>query len=671
MSNQDHQFYQSVTNLIRQNNYDNAINELESFLKQNKNDETAMSIYSSALMRKGEEKRAIDVLHQIIAIYPESYAAHADLAFTSMKLGNNEQAIDSFEKAKNLKPDFYQAWVFLGKLYFDEKKYKDAVNAVEEAEKYDPFDQDYKRMQQAMQEQKPNIAEQIARDILRKQPGHPRAGFMLAHLASTVEAHEERADILRHCLEYHPANMILRNELVTAYEAIGDYELARDEAAILVQTDDNYKNYWVQSRIFGHLGDHENALIAAEKTAEKVKDDVDELGKVDLMLGHAYRVLGRRKESEEAYKNCLKNTPYNGAGWWGLADLKTYKFSEEDKMEMKRLIASEEIDPAQRCQVAFALAKAYESEGKIKETIDQYKIANGMRPNIDYKPEYNDQFCNRHLKAYEKNTLKKQAAPQPAGATPIFIVGMPRAGSTLIEQILSSHSKIEGTMELSTLPKLERKIKIFGGKKYKEHFPEVVEKFDETELANFGQEYIEKTKPYRTNKEFFIDKMPPNFERVGLIHKIMPQAIIIDARRHPLDCSYSAFKQHFAGGHEYSYDLENIGKYYNNYLKFMDHWDNVLPGKVICIQYEEMVRNTEATVRKLLDHIGVDFEEGCLEFYKNKRAVKTASSEQVRQPIYTKGMGQWMPVKDELGQLFDSLGEETLKRFEQFLPENN
>jgi len=260
-----------------------------------------------------------------------------------------------------------------------------------------------------------------------------------------------------------------------------------------------------------------------------------------------------------------------------------------------------------------------------------------------------------------------QAKPEPAGPTPIFIVGMPRAGSTLIEQILASHSHIEGTMELMTLPYLKRTIRMAGGRRFNKNYLQALREFSQAELSAFGQSYLDETAIYRTSKPYFIDKLPANFERIGLIHKILPQAIIIDARRHPMDCGFSAYKQHFANGQEYSYNLDHIGQYFNIYLQLMDHWDDVLPGKVKLVQYEELVRDTEAWVRQILAHVGVDFENECLRFYENKRAVKTASSEQVRQPIYTNSIGRWQTVSDRLRPLSDSLGEETMARFHRYL----
>lgn len=668
MNNKHNTIYQSVTDLIQKGNFEKALADIEGFLKSNPDDEIGLSIYGNALLRSGNQNKAIETFKRSIDKYPKSYAAHTDLAFVSMKVGEIEQAIISFENAAHLNPKFYLAWASLGKLYFENAQYSKALDAVENAENNDPFDADYKKMQKAMQEEKFSAGEQIARDILKKQPGHPRAAYMLAHIASKVGAHEEQADILRYCLEHHPANQIIRKELVVTYEEIGDYQVALEEAKILSKLEKNSLHYCKLSRIYSQLGNHENALLSAEKAASCVEHDIEELGQIDLLRGHALRVLGRRKESEDAYKRCIKNTKNNGAGWWGLADLKTYKFSDEDMQDMEKLSNDQNINAEQRCQAAFSLAKAHENNGDKETAFNWYRIGNNLRPNLTFNADKNDDYCESFLKTFDNKMLKVQANPKPDGPTPIFIVGMPRAGSTLIEQILSSHSQIEGTMELSTLPKLGRKIKIRGGQKFKQHYPECFINFNEAELAEFGQEYIDRTAVYRTDKAYYIDKLPPNFERIGLIHKILPQAIIIDARRHPLDCGFSAYKQHFAAGHEYSYDFKNIGNYYNGYLKFMDHWDDVLPGKVLCVQYENMVHDTENTVRKVLSHIGVDFEESCMRFYENKRAVRTASSEQVRQPINTKGIGQWQTVADHLEPLIESLGKDTMKRFEEFLP---
>lgn len=667
MNSANNAFYQTVTGLLQSGKIEQALRELKAFLASNTDDEVALSLYGSALMRAGNTEGAMSAFRHAVAVHPNSPGSHADLAFTAMKTGDNKQAIKSFENATRISPEMYPAWAFLGRLYFDTGNFKAALKAVDKAETLDPLDYEYQQIQSFMRAKNFAKAEEIARLMLSKQPGHPRAVYFLANMAAKVGAHEERAYILNHGLSHHPANIRLRRALVAAYEEVGKHEAALQQAELLVKTRPDYLNYWTLSRICGHTGDHAGALSSAEKAASHLDAGSEELGKVDLLRGHALKILGRRSESEMAYRACIRNTPGNGAGWWGLADLKTYQFSAEDRQTMENLCSNASENPDQRCQAAFALAKAFDNDGNHELAFRWYKKGNELRPDIDWSPAKNKTFCQESIAEFDPEMLDKQASPKPTGPTPIFIVGMPRAGSTLIEQILASHSQIEGTMELMTLPNLERTIRIAGGRKFNENYPASLRKFSQKELGVFGQVYLDETTIYRTSKPFFIDKLPPNFERVGLIHKILPQAIIIDARRHPLDCGFSAYKQHFAGGHEYSYKLEHIGHYFNNYLQFMDHWDSVLPGKVKLVQYENMVRDTEDTIRNILDHIGVGFEDACLHFFENKRAVKTASSEQVRQPIYTKSVGRWRTVSDQLKPLIDSLGEETMARFQKYL----
>jgi tetratricopeptide (TPR) repeat protein len=665
MSAANQEKYRTIAGLIKEGDAAGALVQLDTILATNPDDATALSMLGSAHMRAGDQDRAFESFETAIAAHPESFSAHADLAFAAMKCDQSERAITHFTRAIEINPDFYPAWGFLEKLQYEAGNYPAALLAVEKAETLDPLDADYRKMQTEFADGHPEKAEEIARAMLERQPGHPRAAFMLAHLANKVGAQEESAKILKYGLERHPANLMLRRALIQSFEKLGAYIPAVIEAEELTKVSPDYRSWLLLSKVHGHTGAHAAALEAAEEAARHLEPDSGELGKVDLLRGHALKILGRRADSEQAYRDCIVNTPGNGAGWWGLADLKDYKFTEEDKRTMEGLARQEDADPAQRCQAAFALAKAHEVDGDDAEAFDWYKRANDMRPDINFDADKHDAYCERIIGGFDANMLSVQARPQKNSPTPIFIVGMPRAGSTLIEQILASHSQVEGTMELLTLPSLERRIMIAGGKQFNQKYPGSFAHFGSEDLTAFGQNYLNETAMYRTDKAFFIDKLPPNFERVGLIHKILPQAIIIDARRHPMDCGLSAYKQHFAAGHEYSYDLANIGRYYNSYLAVMDHFDAVLPGRVFRVHYEENVRDTEGTIRRLLDHTGLDFEPACLEFYKNTRAVRTASSEQVRQPIYTESVATWKRYETELKPLAEALGPATLKRFDQ------
>jgi tetratricopeptide (TPR) repeat protein len=584
-----------------------------------------------------------------------------------MKCGQSARAINHFEKSLAINPNFYPAWSFLEALYFEKRDYVAALNAVKKSEVLDPMNDEYKEMQNALKNGYSENAEKIARSMIARHPGHPRGSFMLAHLASRLGAHEECTKVLRYPLQHHTANIMLRKALIQNLERLGEFILAVDEAEGLTKLDSDYRHWVLLSKVYGHIGSHENALGAAEEAAKNIHDNTEELGKIDLLRGHALKILGRRSESEQAYRDCILNTPGNGAGWWGLADFKDYKFDQIDKLTMQEVFENEKYEPAQRCQAAFALAKAHEGDNDFDESFIWYKKANDLRPNLNFNQTDHQKFCKRIIKGFDFDTLKNQASEQADAPTPIFIIGMPRSGSTLIEQILSSHSQIEGTMELMTLPNLERKMIISGGLKFDKKYPESFKHFNKAQLADFGKAYLDQTSIYRKDKPYFIDKLPPNFERIGVIHKILPNAIIIDARRHPLACGFSIYKQHFAGGHEYSYDLNNIGFFYNCYLDVMDHFNHLIPEKIFTMQYENNVKNTETMTRELLDHIGVKYESACLEFYKNKRAVRTASSEQVRKPIYTGSLEQWRNFETELQPLKEALGDETIKRFEEYL----
>jgi tetratricopeptide (TPR) repeat protein len=664
LTEENNQKYQTIADQIKQGNTDDAITSLKSILSSNPNDLVALSMSGSAYMRAGDQTEAFNSFEAAVKADPNSFSSHGDLAFAAMKCGQSARAINHFEKSLAINPNFYPAWSFLEALYFEKRDYVAALNAVKKSEALDPMNDEYKEMQNALKNGYSENAEKIARSMIARHPGHPRASFMLAHLASRLGAHEECTKVLRYALQHHPANIMLRKALIQNLERLGEFILAVDEAEGLTKLDSDYRHWVLLSKVYGHIGSHENALGAAEEAAKNIHDNTEELGKIDLLRGHALKILGRRSESEQAYRDCILNTPGNGAGWWGLADFKDYKFDQIDKLTMQEVFENEKYEPAQRCQAAFALAKAHEGDNDFDESFIWYKKANDLRPNLNFNQTDHQKFCKRIIKGFDFDTLKNQASEQADTPTPIFIIGMPRSGSTLIEQILSSHSQIEGTMELMTLPNLERKMIISGGLKFDKKYPESFKHFNKAQLADFGKAYLDQTSIYRKDKPYFIDKLPPNFERIGVIHKILPNAIIIDARRHPLACGFSIYKQHFAGGHEYSYDLNNIGFYYNCYLGVMDHFNQMIPEKIFLMKYEKNIQNTEAMTRKLLDHIGLEYEPGCLEFYKNKRAVRTASSEQVRKPIYTDSLKEWKNYEEQLQPLRDAMGDDTIRRYE-------
>jgi tetratricopeptide (TPR) repeat protein len=662
MSSATRDFYREVTSLIRQNREDAALSRLQVWLSERPDDEVGLSLKGSALLRTGQVDEAIGAFRHAVARHPGSFAAHGDLGFALFRGGKIDQAIAAFRTAVGLNGRFYQGWCYLSQLLFEAGDVPAAQEAFRRSEGCDPFVAEFEAVQAAMGASRFAEAEKLCRALLARQSGYPRAAYCLAQLASQVGAFEEAASILRAAIHRYPCDISLRSALVVSLEESGHYDLAVDEAKTIAGIKPDAAGSWlVLGRVHGHCGSYEDALQCYDKALVLAGSAV-EAGNAELLRGHVLKILGRYDDSIEAYRSSIRKLPGNGAGWWGLADMKTYRFSDDEVREMRQISNDPSVRAEQRTQAAFALGKACEDRARYDDAFSWYRLGNELRTGVTFDPAVQRDGIEQIIRSFDQDVLRVQAEPPPQGPTPVFIVGLPRSGSTLVEQILASHSLIEGTMELATLPNIVRRISIDGGRR-KLGYPASIASFTKGELAAYGQAYLDDTAMYRSGKPYFIDKLPTNFDKIGLIHKILPQAIIIDARRHPLDCGFSCYKQHFAGGHLFSYSLENIGHYYNTYLRLMDYWEAVLPGKVLSVSYEALVGDTEATVRSLLARCGMAYEDACLAFFENRRPVRTASSEQVRQPVYSQGVGYWRRFESHLEPLIKTLGDDTLSRF--------
>jgi tetratricopeptide (TPR) repeat protein len=373
-------------------------------------------------------------------------------------------------------------------------------------------------------------------------------------------------------------------------------------------------------------------------------------------MGHLLKTLGRQAEGIAAYRKAIEQRPNFGEVHWSLANLKTFRFSDEEVADMQRRLREEALDDDARVHFLFALGKALEDRGDYTEAFARYAEGaqvNRMRVSYD---SLDTELINARIRTtFSTEFITQRSAPWSHTPVPIFIVGLPRSGSTLIEQILASHSQCEGTAEL---PDVSRTIAQLNASSPDARYPEALQPLDATALHQLGANYLERTERHRKGLPYFTDKMPNNFPSIGLIHLVLPEAVIIDARRHPLDSCFGTFKQHFAHGQTFSYDLEEIGEYYLEYRRMMRHWRQVLPGKVLEVRYEDMVADQEKQTRRLLAHAGLPFEDSCLRFWETERAVRTASSEQVRQPIYSSSVNHWRHFRKELAPLIELLGDE-------------
>lgn len=582
--------------------------------------------------------------------------------------GDIAGAIQCLKDAILQEPNVYELWIALGRLLYRDKQYQEAAKTVRNAEQFDPLQTEFQSIQQALQRGDQMAVKRFTDQMFAKIPGHPRATFALAHLAEASGQFEECIRLLNAALEVSPANIVLRMMLIRCLERSGDFDGTLKAAQHLAEFNESIDTLRPLIDVSLKLGQNEEILEACDRARDLPGYTEFRQAEMDLIRGQVLRVVGRREESIAAFRRAIETYPDYGGAWWGLSDFKDYEFTEEDLIAIQRIVDNPKIRGMEKCMAAFALAKASERQGDADQTMALYKRANDLYPNRSFDARQFDVAVNALIQKFGTDALERHANRSPEGPTPIFILGLPRSGSTLMEQILASHSLIEGTIEQPVLPSIKRKAHLRCLQRFNTDYLSSVGQLSSDDLAELGQAYIDDGELFRREKtSYFTDKLPFNFEHIGLISKILPNAKVIDIRRNPLDCGFSLYKQYFAQGVTFSYDLENIGAYYNGYLKIMDHWHSVLPGRVLTVQYERLVHDPEAGIRQILDHIGAPFEAACLDFHQTKRNVRTASSEQVRQPINTKGIGAWRKVEPHLEPLTSRLGTDVLARFEGFL----
>jgi tetratricopeptide (TPR) repeat protein len=431
-------------------------------------------------------------------------------------------------------------------------------------------------------------------------------------------------------------------------------EPALAEVEKLLAVEPENPNFLVlKGTILVRMGHHAEALAIYEGVLRNYPNQA----RAQMNYGHTLKTVGRLDQSIAAYRKCVELSPGIGEAYWSLANLKTFRFNDADIAQMRAQVTTRGGDPEDQAHIAFALGKALEDRGEYDEAFRFYKRGNAIRSiNHRHNAKINVFNTARQMKTLDAAFFAARQGVGCPAPDPIFIVGLPRAGSTLLEQILASHSHVEGTAELTDIIMISRRLGEKSRKNPAGKYPEILAELPLERFRELGEGYLETTRIQRSDTPFFIDKMPNNFQHVGLIHLILPNAKIIDARRHPLACCFSNFKQLFARGQTFTYSLEDMGRYYRDYVILMDHWDRMLPGRVHRVHYENMVADTEHQIRALLDYCGLPFEEQCLRFYETERAIRTPSAEQVRQPIYTQGLEQWRHFEAHLGPLKEALG---------------
>jgi tetratricopeptide (TPR) repeat protein len=562
-------------------------------------------------------------------------------------------AIKAFERAVQLNPALRASWEALQGLYHIVGKSIEAANAASHVAKLASLPVEVVTARSMVADGDTLDAELLVRGYLANHPDDIESLRLLATIARDNEFTADSEVLLDKVLALAPEYHAARYDLVLALVDLHKHGRARAEAERLLKAEPERTGVRVTyAGILMSLGELDNAIARYRQLLREMPRDEE----LHQSLGHALKTAGQTQEAIAAYQRATDVRGDFGEAYWSLANLKTYRFSEQELDRMRQFEAQPYLQRADRYHLCFALGKALEDRGQYAVSFTFYERGNNLKK---IGGRYSASLMERAVaRQQEIATPEFYAARRGWGcqsAAPIFILGLPRAGSTLLEQILASHSQIEGTMELANVPRLVGSLGSEGSFG-KTHYPDALKDLTAEQCLAFGDDYIRDTMVYRTGKPFFIDKMPNNFRNIALIHLMLPNAKIIDARREPMDCCFSNFKQLYATGHPFSYSLDDIGRYYRAYVGLMNHWDRVLPGRVLCVQHEDVLADLEGSVRRILDYCGLPFEPACVEFHKTQRRVHTASAEQVRRPINRDGVDQWRPYEPWLGPLKEALG---------------
>jgi tetratricopeptide (TPR) repeat protein len=568
---------------------------------------------------------------------------------------NAPMAIEAFLKGVNINPALPASWSMLESLYRMRGESENAAMAAAHVATLKRLAPEVVSATSLFSDGELAAAEHIVRAYLLKQGDDVEGMRLLARIGMAQDVFDDAEILLAGVLQLAPDYRAARLDYARTLLERHKYLRARQELETLLQLEPANRQYQtLHATACVGLGEHARASAIYRELLAEAPQAAD----LHLSLAHCLKTLGRREEAIASYRAAAAARPSFGDTYWSLANLKTYRFTDEEFARMRREEADPATAPGDRCHLCFALGKALEDRGEYAESFRFYERGNALKiAESRYRPELIVRNTRMQIQICTRELFERRAGSGRPDVDPIFIVGLPRSGSTLIEQILASHSSVEGTQELADVPRLVVELQGREPETHGLRYPAVLEELGAADFERLGQQYLDDTRIYRTGKPRFIDKMPNNFRHLGLIHLMLPNARIIDARREPMACCFSNFKQLFANGQEFTYGLEQIAGYYRTYLELMSHWNRVLPGRILRVQHEDVVSDLEGSVRRILDFCGLEFEPECLKFHETERSVRTASSEQVRQPLYRDGLEQWRHFEPWLDPLKHALGD--------------
>jgi tetratricopeptide (TPR) repeat protein len=598
---------------------------------------------------------ALAILARLEHLHPKFSRSFQERGQCYVALRRAADAIESFERAVHLSAALPASWSALHMLYRMTGRTADAETAAAHVAALAKLPPEIVTASAIFADGDVHRAERMVRDFLLEHGNHIEAMRLLARIGIELDILDDAELLLESVLVLAPDYDAARYDYAIVLLKRHKHLQARLEINRLLASEPFSRVYRITSAaVYMGLGDYPNALSLYHALLAETPSDPE----LHLSVAHALKTLGKTQSAIESYRACLALKPDYGEGYWSLANLKTYRFADSELAAMRSAESSSRIALIDRYHLCFALGKALEDRGDYDGSFACYERGNALKKPLGrYRPEIIETNARLQKSVCTREFFEIRSGFGCGSAAPIFIVGLPRAGSTLLEQILASHTAVEGTMELADVPRLVQDLQ---GRTHNDAFPRypgVLTELRGEDFERFGLEYLADTRVYRnTARPFFIDKNPNNFRHIGLIHLMLPNAKIIDARRGAMACCFSNFKQLFALGQQFTYSIEHIARYYRSYVELMDHWNMSLPGKILRVQHEDVVNDLEGTVRRILEFCELEFEPGCLEFHRTGRNVHTASSEQVRQPIYREGLEQWRHFEPRLGELRAALG---------------
>jgi tetratricopeptide (TPR) repeat protein len=602
---------------------------------------------------------ALATLEQLERFHPGYSRLYQERGHCYVVMKDAPQAIQAFLQAVAINPALPASWGMLEGLYRMCGDADNAGRAAAHVAKLKTLPQEVITATGLFSDGDLVAAEKMIRAFLLAHGDHIEAMRLLARIGAALEVFDDAELLLEAVLERVPNYVAARHDYATVLLGRHKHQQALAELDKLLAIDPANRQYrTLRATTVVGLGDHARAITLYQDLLHDAPPRSPNAAELHLSIAHSLKTLGRQPDAIDEYRAATRERSDFGDAYWSLANLKTYRFTDAEFESMRTAEAGPATGLVDRYHLCFALGKAYEDRGEYAESWGYYERGNALkRAESRYRPELIERNTANQKKVCTREFFERRQGYGVASTAPIFVVGLPRSGSTLIEQILASHSAVEGTQELADIPRFVLELQGRDPDLESPRYPSVLAQRPPEEYQRFAEKYLRDTRVYRTGKPRFIDKMPNNFRHIGLIHLMFPNAKIIDARREPMACCFGNLKQLFARGQEFAYSIEDIGRYYRTYLELMEHWDGALPGRVLRVHHEDVVDDLERSVRLILDFCELPFEPACVEFHRTERSVRTASSEQVRQPIFREGLDQWRRYEAWLDPLREVLGD--------------